>query len=141
MTGMMKWGVPLAAGVVLLAGSLALFAWLNPPEQGPFPPARSAVLPDDGVFPPHGSELTAPPDEFRWPAVEGADTYWVVLYDHESIVIWESVGVPDPAVPFPESIREIMPMARHYDWTVSADIGATGIDSPTYRFRLVPPEP
>jgi hypothetical protein len=140
-TGLWKWGVPLAAGIVVLGGGLVVVTWWNPPAAGPFPPARAGLPPDRGVHPPHRSELSAPPAEFRWPAVDGADTYWVVLYDHESTVVWESVGTPDPVVAFPESMREVMPMARYYDWTVSADVGEIGIDSPRYRFRLIPPEP
>ena len=134
---MKNWAILGAVAVVVLAAGVGIGL-----RRGWFPAGDAGLaFPAGAVEPADRTELTAAPTRFAWPPVPEADWYWVILYDHDGNVMWESVGVQDPEVATPVNIADRIAWGRDYFWEVSVDVGPDRVDSNRFRFRLIPPPP
>jgi hypothetical protein len=130
------WGLAVAASVLLALG-VALILRLRSTgaeetaERGEAAPALATDPLDRAV-------LSAAPERLRWPAVGGADSYRVALYDSESTLLWKSDAVAATETELPAAIRQGLQPGRVYLWRVFARVGLDERASGVFEFALSP---
>ncbi len=130
----------LAAAAALAAVAVGLtltVRWLGVQEQNIPGPERGGVTDKAETEPPDRARLTSPPDRLVWPADEGAEAYWVVLYDEASTPIWRSQDLREPSVDLPEDARAALRPGQTCYWRVFHRRGLEVRQSDLRRFDLV----
>lgn len=127
--------LPLAAGIAFLVVGLAVFEQRRPGTRSGEVRGTSAQ-PTWQVTPLDESRMASPPERLEWTAVADAETYRVVLYDHESRPVWRSEDL-QVARAEPPGDLDWSP-GRTYYWRVVARRGLTEERSPLFSFRLEP---
>lgn len=129
-----RW-LPVAAGIAFVVVGLAVFELrrLDPEPRevrGVTAPAEWRVSPADEA------RVRGRPERLEWPAIPGAESYRVVLYDHESRQLWQSERLEQNAVELPGEVA-VAP-GRVYYWRVFARRELSEERSPLFSFRLEP---
>ena len=102
------------------------------------PAERLAASSASGTaVPAHGAVLRSPPETFRWPSVDGATSYALVIYDAESNVVWDSESVREPSARLPQVVAQTLHAGARYYWRVFAVVGEEHHGSPPRQFSFV----
>jgi hypothetical protein len=134
--GLPAWGLAVAASVLLALG----VAWTlrlrstsaeETAERGEGAPTLATDPADRAVLP-------AAPERLQWPAVGGADSYRVALYDSESTLLWKSDVVAASETKLPAAIAGSLRPGRTYLWRVLARVGLDERASTVFEFSLSP---
>ena len=131
------WSLAIAATVLVAIG--VVLAW----RSGSLAPASTGVergkpsLPL-ATDPPDQAVLSQPPESLRWPAVEGAQSYRVAIYDSESTLLWKSEWVAVTETRLPAAVRERLAPGRAYLWRSFARVGIDERVSEVSEFVLSP---
>ena len=111
-----RWaGLAAAATVTLALGLTYLLQPVGDPGTST-ETVRSAALP--GVLPASGSVHDAPPAELTWPALTGASSYLVQLFDGTGELSWESGSLEDNRLLLPEELKAGLGAGQAYYWVV-----------------------
>lgn len=125
--------LPLAAS--LLVAALGLAVW-NARREAPPEELRGAAEHSWEVVPSDEAVLAARPQRLDWPQVPGADSYDVVVFDHESRPLYRSGELETTTLELPAEV-ELRPGQTYY-WRVTARLGIVEERSPLFSFTLGP---
>ena len=88
------------------------------------------------VEPSDGARLPEPPRRFAWGAEEAGSWYRVVVYDAESVPLWESERTRRTVLDLPATLRERLAPGGTFYWRVRIDGERGGRASPLHRFEI-----
>jgi anti-sigma factor RsiW len=127
-----------AAAVLLVAVGVALrVAPVRLPTGGPQGEVmRGRPLTAAPVEPEQGARLATPPRRLAWKAEDAGATYRVVLYDVESVPIWESDRTSEPALALPSTVQDRLARGGTFYWRVRVESERGPGVSPLYRFEV-----
>jgi len=79
---------------------------------------RGAGGTDKRLIPAPGARLDRVPEEFAWPAQEGADAYRVRIFALSGALVWESETRAESRIAFPAAAASSLRKGETYFWTV-----------------------
>lgn len=125
-----------AAAALAAAVGLAVFELPErPPGEGAVRGTGAGELDTD---PADGARLAAAPERLSWSPGETREeevTYRVVLYDAESVPLWQSEPTEERSVELPGPVREDLTPGTYY-WRIRAEAGFERSSSPLLRFEI-----
>jgi len=136
-----KWRAVAVVAMIVVAVGVSLTLWrARQPGVEPVPSERGEVSVTMQIEPPNRALLREAPRRLAWSAVEGAESYQVVLYDLESTPIWESPPVTSTVIRVPEAIRQELHRGQSYYWRVITQSGIERRQSEVFQFILTTDE-
>jgi hypothetical protein len=123
-----------AAAVVLIAMGVVVVELQRRPRDGEVVRGSGDTTAD--VQPPHGALLPTPPLRLTWLRGEPGAVYRAVLYDAESVPIWESERSGRPEVVLPAPVRDRLADGGTFYWRVRSEGERGAGASRLYRFEI-----
>jgi hypothetical protein len=131
-----RWRLAAAAALLLAGAALTITTWRDSLPWSRTPAVeRGPHAVEPGVAPPDEAVIPAPPASLSCPSRPDAERYWVLLFDAESTLIWESPRASDSSISIPPQVQAQLGEGR-YLWRCLWLHGVETDESPLHRFTI-----
>lgn len=138
--GFRKWRLAAAVALVAIAAAASVVIWqASRRVDDSSDRVRGMASVAVELVPRDRATLSEPPRELSWSAIDFAETYRVVIYDHKSTPVWESAPADVASVALPDSVRqEIRARGGVTYWRIIIQHGVESRSSELFQFTVRP---